>query len=182
MRVDDPVQFEVVEVVEVAARDGLADVQPGPGGERGHGAGVVAGEDLERHAFGPEAADALRDLGPELVGERDEGDRLERRQHRVAGAVAQPGAGGPRQQQHPQPPARALGDGTGREGFAQAGGERVGGAQHPGAVLGDQARPAQRRGEGHLVAHRPRAALDQGGFTQADRRCLAVAAFRPTAT
>ena len=50
-------------------------------------------------------ADGLDDLRPQLVGERDERDRLQRGQRRAAVGVAQPGGrvDGAGQQQHAQP-------------------------------------------------------------------------------
>ena len=47
---DEPVDGGVVEAVERGAGHRLARVEPGAGGERGDGAGVVAGEHLDRDA------------------------------------------------------------------------------------------------------------------------------------
>jgi hypothetical protein len=53
---------EAVEAVELRAGDGWPGIEPGPGGQRGDGARVVAGEDLQGDPVTAEARDRLGDL------------------------------------------------------------------------------------------------------------------------
>ena len=85
----------------------------------------------------PSSANRARvagDVGPQLVGQRDHGERLERGQDRPAVGAAQRDAGidGAGEDQDPQARTGAGARPRRQVGPLQGGGERLGRAQHPG--------------------------------------------------
>ena len=142
-----------------APRHGLAGVEPGLGGERGDGAGVVAGKHLERHAVPRKRAIVVGGLGAQLVGERDDRDRLQRRaaaggrgRRAVSRAAERPPSTSTRS---PRP--RAVGEwrraGRGRRASGGRGRRARPAPRCPSSVV--ESGPAQRGGERPLVAHGP---------------------------